>query len=78
VRWSGHIFGMSVFAGVPSPAPDEFADLAVVHAVDGDGDGTALCQGHLSLERVDHHTWSEVPDHQRCRSCTVIMDHIGG
>ena len=60
-------------AGHPAPAPSAFADVAVVHAIDGDG--AALCEAYPDIEQVDDFHWDDVPPTQRCPHCALILDH---
>jgi hypothetical protein len=65
---------MCVPAGVEPPAPVSLDDVAIVHAVDGDG--TALCSEALSVEQVNGCLWPDVPDVQRCSVCQMVMSSV--
>jgi hypothetical protein len=58
-------------AGHSPPAPETLADVAFVHAVDGDG--TALCRPEAPVQQVDDVTWVDVPPSQRCPICAVTL-----
>ena len=64
--------GAIVPAGHVPPTPANLDDIAIAHAIDGDG--TALCQPDLLLEQVDGYHWSDVPPEQRCPFCTLALD----
>jgi hypothetical protein len=55
----------------PPPAADRFADVEVVHAIDGDG--TSLCGAGTSLVQIDSFTWPDVPRLQRCGACEALL-----
>jgi hypothetical protein len=61
----------SMPAGAKPPAPKTFDDVAVVHAVDGDG--MALCSGAMVLEQVNSYLWPDVPDDKGCSVCQALI-----
>jgi hypothetical protein len=61
---------MHIPAGATPPAPDDLRQLAVVHAVDGDG--SAVC-GLAPVEPVDHNAWTEAAPEQRCKVCRAVI-----
>jgi len=62
-------------AGTPGGAP---ASRGTVHALDGDGSSFCDLVGAAGLVQVDGLLWSDVPGHQRCPECQVLLDLYRG
>jgi hypothetical protein len=68
---------MSFPAGAEPPVTDDITDVAVAHAIDGDG--SSLCDrvDAGGLAQIDSFLWPDVPAARRCADCQTRLRAYG-
>lgn len=71
-RDQGTCIIVSFPAGSASPSGEEFGDVGMVHAIDGDGSSLCDIVAKGVLVTVDNYGFQDAPQAQRCLMCEAL------